>query len=180
MLRIIDIDVAALALPTLRVQAAALELPRRALDHRVPERRMRGACDLTAFGAFDDGRLVGFAYGVRADEPYAWREPVLDRLAAAGCQEWTEDAFYLCELHVRPDFQGRGLGTRLLTTLCSRASERRVVLTTPRQPTPARRLYHRYGYRDLVTTDPGGGEGEPYAIMGAELPLLPETFARAA
>ncbi|MFE9566505.1 GNAT family N-acetyltransferase [Streptomyces sp. NPDC006487] len=175
------VDIGALAEETLRVQAAALGLAPRALDDRVPERRARGACGLTAIGAFHDGQLAGFTYGVPAHEPYPWREPVLHRLLAAGRRSWTGDAFYLCELHVLPDFQRQGLGTRLLTALCARAGEHRVILTTPAQPTPARRLYHRHGYRDLIDVPPYASDAAPYAIMGAELPLLPEAFrARAA
>ncbi|MCY0931633.1 GNAT family N-acetyltransferase [Streptomyces sp. H27-H1] len=173
LLRIRDIEVAALAEDTLRIQAAALGLPPGALDDRLWERRARGARGLTALGAFEDGRLVGFSYGVHADEPYAWREPVTARLREAVRPAWAEDVFYLCELHVLPDFQHRGLGTLLLTTLCSRATERRVILTTPQGPTPARRLYRRYGYRDLAHTGPAGRKR--YTIMGAELPLLPQT-----
>lgn len=169
-----DIDVAARAEDTLRLQARALGLPADALDHRVGERRTRGSCDLTALGAFEGGLLVGFTYGIAAEKPYAWRHSVLARLEEVGHRSWTEDVFYLCELHVLPAFQGRGLGTRLLTGLCARASERRVILTTPDGPTPARRLYRRFGYRDLADTGPA--DEEPYAIMGAELPLLPAAF----
>ncbi|MEV7417088.1 GNAT family N-acetyltransferase [Streptomyces sp. NPDC089919] len=174
------IDVDALAGETLRVQAAALGLPSHALDHRLPERHARGRHGLTAIGAFHDGRLVGFAYGVPAREHYPWRAPVHHRLLAAGRSSWTEDAFYLCELHVLPEFQGRGLGTRLLTALCARAGDaRRVILTTPAQQAPARRLYHRHGFADL--TDLAAEGPDQYAVMGAVLPLLPKTFrARAA
>ncbi|WP_405497480.1 GNAT family N-acetyltransferase [Streptomyces sp. NBC_00096] len=172
-LKVLDIDVAALAEDTLRVQAQALGMPPRALDHRIPERRARGACELTALGAFEGGRLVGFAYGIAAREPYGWRGPVTATLQAAGRHAWAEDAFYLCEMHVLPAFQRRGLGTLLLTSLCERATERRVILTTPHRPTPARRLYHRHGYRDLASTGSAGSDAEPYAIMGAELPLRP-------
>ncbi|MGP3690504.1 GNAT family N-acetyltransferase [Streptomyces sp. IBSNAI002] len=168
-----DIDIVDRAEETLRIQSQALGLPPGALDDQLAVRRARGAHGLSAFGAFEDGRLVGFAYGVGADESYPWRAPVSARLHRAGHSSWAENAFYVCELHMLPAFQRRGLGTLLLTTLCSRATERRVVLTTPAGPTPARRLYQRFGYRDLVTEPEGA---EQYTIMGARLPLVPEVF----
>ncbi|MCX4781820.1 GNAT family N-acetyltransferase [Streptomyces sp. NBC_01264] len=167
------IDISARPEETLRIQAQALGLPSDALDAQLAVRRARGACGLTALGAFEGGRMVGFAYGVGADEDYPWRAPVLARLHHAGHSSWAQDTFYVCELHMLPSFQRRGLGTLLLTSLCSRASERRVVLTTPDGPTAARRLYQRFGYRDLVVPPAGSGE---YTVMGARLPLVPEVF----
>ncbi|MCB5167485.1 GNAT family N-acetyltransferase [Streptomyces bambusae] len=172
-------DVAALARDTLRVQAQALGMPPRALDRRAAERRARASRGLTALGAFAGSRLVGFAYGIPAGRSYPWRDPVTARLHAAGRSVWAEDSFYLCELHVLPEFQGRGLGTRLLTSLCSRATEPRVILTTPHRPSAARRLYARHGYHDLVTAGSDPGDDDPYVVMGAQLPLLPAAFRAA-
>jgi ribosomal protein S18 acetylase RimI-like enzyme len=97
--------------------------------------------------------------------------------AARGAQAaatWLDDSFEVAELHVVPDYQGRGIGAGLLYRLTSGQPERTALLSTRDADTPARRLYRGAGFTDLLTGFrffPGGGE-PPYAVMGAELPLL--------
>jgi ribosomal protein S18 acetylase RimI-like enzyme len=91
-----------------------------------------------------------------------------DAIAAA----WLDDSFEVAELHVTPDYQGRGIGSGLLLRLAAGRSERTALLSTRDADTPARRLYRGVGFTDLLTQFhffPGGEP--PYAVMGAELPL---------
>jgi ribosomal protein S18 acetylase RimI-like enzyme len=88
--------------------------------------------------------------------------------------QWLADSFEVAELHVRPEYQGHGIGAGLLQRLTSDRPERTAVLSTRDADTPARRLYRGVGFTDLLTafiffpsSDP------PYAVMGAELPLRP-------
>jgi ribosomal protein S18 acetylase RimI-like enzyme len=67
------------------------------------------------------------------------------------------DRGYLYSLRVRPDWQGQGLGTRLIRAAESalRARGFRVAVIAAGKDNPgARRLYERLGYR-VFTDDPG-------------------------
>jgi ribosomal protein S18 acetylase RimI-like enzyme len=84
---------------------------------------------------------------------------------------WLADCLELAELHVRPEYQGRGIGSGLLRSLTSSRTEQTVVLSTRDSETVARRMYRRIGFTDLLTGFRFDGIEPPYAIMGAELPL---------
>jgi ribosomal protein S18 acetylase RimI-like enzyme len=83
------------------------------------------------------------------------------------------DSFEVGELHVHPDYQGRGIGRELLLSLADGRPERTAVLSTRDAESRARRLYRSVGFADLLTGFRFPGGGEPYAIMGAPLPLKP-------
>ncbi len=64
-------------------------------------------------------------------------------------------------------------GADLLLRLTSGRPERTALLSTRDADTPARRLYRGTGFVDLLTGFHFFPSGEPpYAVMGAELPLL--------
>lgn len=123
-----------------------------------------------------DGRPAGFGYGFRGAPGQWWHDTVARALAAARGNEaaasWLGDSFELAELHVLPEYQGRGIGTDLLLRLSAGRPERTALLSTRDADTPARRLYRGVGFTDLLTRFcfvPG--DEPPYAVMGAELPL---------
>ncbi|CAM5258652.1 GNAT family N-acetyltransferase [Streptomyces tanashiensis] len=63
-----------------------------------------------AYGATTpDGRLVGFVYGMPNDRTHWWSTVVETYLRATGTADWLDDSFVITELHVHPDFQGRGV-----------------------------------------------------------------------
>ncbi len=130
-----------------------------------------------ALAASDEaGQTVGFGYGFRGANGQWWHNTVRNALIAKGgdavASTWVDDSFEVAELHVLPDYQGRGIGSGLLLRLASGRPERTALLSTRDADTPARRLYRGVGFTDLLTEFhffPGGEP--PYAVMGAELPL---------
>jgi ribosomal protein S18 acetylase RimI-like enzyme len=126
------------------------------------------------------GETVGFGYGFRGVPGQWWHDTVARGLnfahGAAVAGSWLNDSFEVAELHVVPEYQGRGIGTGLLLRLTSGRPERTALLSTRDADSPARRLYRGVGFTDLLTGFeffPGGEP--PYAVMGAELPLRART-----
>jgi ribosomal protein S18 acetylase RimI-like enzyme len=131
-----------------------------------------------ALAVTDDatGQAAGFGYGFHGGPGQWWHDTVNRALIAArgdaAAAAWLGDSFEVAELHVAPDYQGRGVGAGLLLRLTSGQPERTALLSTRDADTPARRLYRGTGFTDLLTAFrffPGGEP--PYAVMGAELPL---------
>jgi ribosomal protein S18 acetylase RimI-like enzyme len=137
-----------------------------------------------ALAVTDDatGQAVGFGYGFHGRPGQWWHDTVHRALLAsrgdAAVAAWLGDSFEVAELHVTPDYQGRGVGADVLLRLTSGRPERTALLSTRDADTPARRLYRGTGFTDLLTAFhffPGGEP--PYAVMGAELPLLTRSAA---
>ena len=161
------------------VYAAAMRPPAELLAGR--RSIMAGHTANPAFRALavtDDGtgEAVGFGYGFHGAPGQWWHDTVRRGLAAARgdatAAAWLDDSFEVAELHVAPDYQGRGIGAGVLLRLTSGRPERTALLSTRDADTPARRLYRGTGFTDLLTANrffPGGEP--PYAVMGAELPL---------
>lgn len=118
------------------------------------------------------GRLVGFVYGLPNDRTHWWSSVVQPYLRREGNDDWLDDSFVITELHVLPDFQGRGIGRALITSITDTATEPRSILSAIDGDTPARRLYHALGYVDLARPVHFPSAARPYSVMGAELPLL--------
>jgi hypothetical protein len=78
------------------------------------------------------------------------------------------------ELHVLPRYQGTGVGFRLLTTLLAGVAAPTVLLSTYDNESAARAFYRRLGFRDLVTGFRFEVTPQPFALMGAQLPLTVE------
>ncbi len=132
-----------------------------------------------ALAVTDDvtGQAAAFGYGFHGAGGQWWHDTVNRALTAsrggAVAAAWLSDSFEVAELHVAPDYQGRGVGADVLLRLTSGRPERTALLSTRDADTPARRLYRGTGFTDLLTAFrffPGGDP--PYAVMGAELPLL--------
>ena len=117
----------------------------------------------------EEDRLVGFGYGYLGASGQWWHDVVSGALGRAGTKRWLRDGFELAELHVLPEFQGRGLGRALLLDVLSRTDAPHAVLSTPDIESPARALYRAHGFTDLVCQFYFPGSSEAYAIMGADL-----------
>lgn len=119
----------------------------------------------------DDGTLVGFGYGYTSARGQWWHDLVRRALAPDLADEWLEDAFELSELHMLPGYQGRGIGRELLTQLADAIPHPTMLLSTPDADTRAFRLYHALGFVDLRRNYLFPGDGRPFAVLGARLPL---------
>lgn len=118
---------------------------------------------------------VGFAYGFRGAPGQWWHDVVLRALTEQSGRElanaWLGNAFELAEIHVHPDYQGKGIGRAMIRTLCAGRRERSVALSTHDRPTAARHLYASMGFTDLLTRFVFPGGTEEYAIAARPLPL---------
>jgi ribosomal protein S18 acetylase RimI-like enzyme len=118
-----------------------------------------------------DGRLVGFAYGYTSSGGQWWHDLVRRAVSAQVAVEWMRDAFELSEMHVLPQYQGGGIGRRLLTSLAGAIPHQAILLSTPDSDTRAFRLYRSLGFVDLVRDHRFPGDARPFAVLGARLPL---------
>ncbi|MDQ6875118.1 MAG: GNAT family N-acetyltransferase [Actinomycetota bacterium] len=115
--------------------------------------------------------VVGFTYGYQGAPGQWWHDEVRRALGPAGVRTWLTDPFELCELHVRPDCQGRGLGQQLLTAVLAGCPQETVVLSTPEGPSRAWRLYRRLGFVDVRRAHCFAGDDRSFAVLGRRLPL---------
>ena len=119
----------------------------------------------------DDDTLVGFGYGYTTRAGQWWHDLVRRAVDADTAQDWLADAFELSELHVLPDYQGMGIGRRLLLALASGLPHEVMLLSTPDSDTRAFRLYRDTGFVDLARNYLFPGDARPFAVLGARLPL---------
>jgi len=117
------------------------------------------------------GAVIGFAYGYRGAPGQWWHDEVRGGLTAGPAAEWLSDTFELCELHVRPDHQGRGLGHQLLTDLLDGCPQQTVMLSTPEGESRAWQLYRRVGFVDVLRRHRFAGDSREFAVLGRQLPL---------
>ncbi|MEQ6023850.1 GNAT family N-acetyltransferase [Streptomyces salinarius] len=156
----------------LAVQAAAFGLgPDEVAVRRQIVLRHMTCAGARALGATEQGRLVGFVYGMPNDRAHWWSTVVEPYLRARDNDAWLDDSFVITELHVHPAHQNRGLGRTLITTITDAATQPRSILSAIDRDSPARGLYHSLGYQDLARQVLFPSAPKPYAVMGATLPL---------
>ena len=120
-------------------------------------------------GAFADDRLVGFVYGYRGGVGQWWHDRVAGALGADGAARWLAPGhFEFTELHVRAEFQRRGIGGRLHDSLLEGIDAPTAVLSTQTDNDPAIALYAGRGWRVIVPYL-DFGSGRPFLIMGRDL-----------
>jgi ribosomal protein S18 acetylase RimI-like enzyme len=129
---------------------------------------------LTVVAAVDEGdALVGLAYGYLGGRGQWWHDHVRAALDASlgrdAAAAWLDGAFEVCELHVRPEAQGTGLGRRLLDALLAGQTAATAVLTTPDAETRAREFYRRQGWVDLARRLVFPGDPREFAVLGLRL-----------
>jgi ribosomal protein S18 acetylase RimI-like enzyme len=134
------------------------------------------AHDGSSAGDGSGGRqVVAFAYGFTGAAGQWWHDVVRAGLTVAGGTQaaaaWLADSFEIAEVHVRPEFQRRGIGRAMLLSLTAGCPQRTALLSTLDSASPARRLYGSLGFADLLTRFSFPGNGPPYLVMGAVLPL---------
>lgn len=154
----------------LEVYAEAMEVSRSAARSR--RSVLAGHLDrhgLRAVAALEDGRLVGIGYGYLGAPGQWWHDQVRASMDPALAQTWLDEAFEVCELHVRPALHGTGLGRDILLQLLGGVEARTAVLTTPDRDTRARRFYRLGGWVDLVRDLHFPGDPRTFAVLGLEL-----------
>lgn len=127
--------------------------------------------DFRCTAALASGKLVGFGYGYVSEPGQWWHEQVRSALGQHDVTRWLADSYELCELHVMPAWQGRGIGRALLRLLADGLPYQNLLLSTPEGDTRAWRLYHSVGFRDIARQFLFPGDGRPFAILGVALPL---------
>ncbi len=155
------------------IYCAAMEYPAEAGQQRKGYVLVHASrAGFRGMGAYDDiGTIVGFAYGYRGTPGQWWHDEVRSGLPAAVAERWLRDPFELCELHVRPEHQGHGVGQELLTRLLDGCPQETVVLSTPEGPSRAWRLYRRLGLVDVRRHHCFAGDDREFAVLGRQLPL---------
>ena len=127
-----------------------------------------------AFAETGDGEsLVGFGYGYLVAPGQWWHDQVRAALDRRTAKKWLPGAFEICELHVHPDHQSRGLGRQLLRALLAGLPYPAALLSTPDADTKAFRLYRAEGFVDLARGYYFPGDARPFAILGVRLPMQP-------
>jgi GNAT superfamily N-acetyltransferase len=121
---------------------------------------------LVAVHARADGDLIGFGYGYRGRAGDWWHDVVARGLGRTRAKEWLTSSFELAELHVHPQWHGRGVGRRILEAVLQQADGETVVLSTHDRESPARSLYRSVGFTELLTGFVFPGSTEVYAVMG--------------
>lgn len=124
---------------------------------------------LRAVAATDAHRLVGIAYGYVGRPGQWWHDQVSASMPRELADVWLAHSFEVCELHVLPSHQGRGLGRALLDDLLTGTGARTGVLTTPDRETRARGFYRAAGWVDLVTGLRFPGDPRVFAVLGKQL-----------
>jgi GNAT superfamily N-acetyltransferase len=129
--------------------------------------------------AREAGEIVGFAYGDQGAYGHWWTDNVAQSLSAGQREQWLDAPhFEIVELHVRPSWQRRGVGSALLAQLLSRQPFDRALLSTQTGSRKARDFYAKNGWSELASVDFGAGY-PPYLVLGkmlrSYLPATPDT-----
>lgn len=158
------------------VYIAAMNPPARQISGRksIMERHAANPAFRALAAVTASEEVVGFSYGFHGESGQWWHDMVAGALAAGGSGDkagWLADSFEVAELHVLPEWQGRGIGHSLLVSLTSGRPEETAVLSTHDAESRARRLYRSVGFTDLLRGFRFSGGDPAYAVMGAVLPL---------
>lgn len=157
----------------LRVYIAAMRYPDLSLEYRRPtwidHSRRSGFSCLVAVD--DEDAVVGLCYAYTGGSHQWWNSEVRRGLTEPQAEHWMASYRELTELHVRPDWQGGGVGEHMLRLLLSLADEDIVLLSTPEGENRAWKLYRRLGFVDVLRHHQFSGDPRPFAILGRPLPM---------
>lgn len=117
------------------------------------------------FMAAIDGHPVGFIYGYRTMPGQWWHDQVRDAMIDAGHEPWLNHAQELAEIAVLPQFQGRGIGTRLIDAFLDGVAQP-VLLALEASDEKTHTLYAAHGFQDLLTDFRYPGWEDRIIVMG--------------
>jgi ribosomal protein S18 acetylase RimI-like enzyme len=136
-------------------------------ENRLPSHVERD--DFVFLVAREGGEVAGFSYGYTGAYGQWWTEHVARSLGEAQRAEWLDVPHYeIVELHVRPSWQRRGVGSALLAELLTRQPHDRAILSTQKGSRKARSFYAKNGWTELAGVDFGAGY-PPYLVLGKKL-----------
>ncbi|MEU4820266.1 GNAT family N-acetyltransferase [Actinomadura sp. NPDC023710] len=127
-------------------------------DHRDRTARQAAVAGFEALLAEEDGRLVGFAYGLPLRSGGWWSGLDPASSDAAFTAEDGQRTFALIDLAVLPDARGRGLGRRLVSDLLEGRAEQRATLATNPAERDVQQIYERWGWRKVGRVPGSPGE----------------------
>ncbi|MGO1950369.1 MAG: GNAT family N-acetyltransferase [Mycobacteriaceae bacterium] len=121
-------------------------------------------------------RGVGVAYGFPGSRSTWWYGEVNRGLRGRGLTapevaEILSDYDEISEVHVHPDFQGHGIGHRMLDLLLPQLHSRRAMLSTPEvadEGNAAWALYRSLGFRDVLRDFRFGSDTRPFGILSLD------------
>lgn len=117
------------------------------------------------FIAAIDASPVGFIYGYRSVPGQWWHDQVRDDLVKTGNAAWLANSLELAEIAILPQFQGRGIGTRLIDAFLEGVAQP-VLLAVDAEDERTHRLYGAHGFRDLLTEFHYTGWDDRIIVMG--------------
>ncbi|MEU0374754.1 GNAT family N-acetyltransferase [Streptomyces sp. NPDC006283] len=112
--------------------------------------------DFTLIAAYTNGHLIGYGYGFRCTPAYWYGKDLHPHITPEDART-TDSLAGICELAVRPGWQGHGIGTRIHQALIDVLQpEWASLLALP--GAHAQRLYRQLGYRNAgpYKTGPDG------------------------
>ena len=95
----------------------------------------------------EDDTVAGMTFGTQSTPGDWWHDRVAEAVGAA--HPALQDAWVLIELHVRQDCQNQGIGTHLHDEVIARQPYQKLLLSTGKSNTGAKRLYERLGWQYL-------------------------------
>jgi ribosomal protein S18 acetylase RimI-like enzyme len=156
------------------VWASAHELagasPTRSEFGRTRLKRHAGRDDFRFMGAFADGELVGFVYGYTGAPGQWWYDRVAGALDGAARRLWLDPGhFEFTELAVRPDYQGRGIGSALHDAVLVALPHERALLSALADNRRVIEFYRHRGW-EVVLRRLRFEAGRPhFTIMGRQV-----------
>jgi ribosomal protein S18 acetylase RimI-like enzyme len=116
-----------------------------------------------------DGELAGYVYGFPLARNSRWWEGLVTSVDATAAEETGSRTFALCELMVRAQWRGRGLGHALHDEILAGRHEERATLLVEQDNEAALAAYKRWGWTKFGRLQPGwAGAPELDALL---LPL---------
>ncbi|MDI3341617.1 MAG: GNAT family N-acetyltransferase [Sphaerobacter sp.] len=97
---------------------------------------------------------VGYIYGYPLGPGSRWWQGVTTPVDSGLLTEHAGRTFAICELMVRPAWQGKGFARRLHDALLGKRREERATLLVEQDNEHARGIYERWGYRKVAEVRP--------------------------
>jgi ribosomal protein S18 acetylase RimI-like enzyme len=114
--------------------------------------------------------VAGFAYGYTGGAGQWWTDRVAEAMSEEARRDWLEPAHYeVVELHVRPESQRGGLGSRLLDRLLDGLPHLQALLSTQVDNEKARPFYEKHGWEVVVPRLSFGPGYAPFCVYGKRI-----------